>query len=280
MSMPFGLISISLHFALVGALLDSKPTPNKYKFDPKSRTFNPVAHYNVLTDFQLLICSCDKCGTTSLYNYVYEAVFHTPWPYSDYPRVAQLYSDRWNGKFKEILKRDKRHRFYKTINELKYKFALIRDPKERLISAWKSKVACDEIVGYGHADDYDRRVILPHLFKLAGQKPKYCVSLDEFVELLHKIHLEGNDWRLDSHFRPQQHVCFGDVNASEWTMVAPISDPRFRTEIAKVLHAPSNLTFPHLHASTNLTINISQETEAKLAEVTRSEYEALGLLPK
>ena len=116
-----------------------KPHPNLFEYLPESTDIRqPYPEYfQYLPDANVALCSCLKCGSTSFFALAYKTLFGKEWPYQGRPWVQEVYSDRWEGKVTTI-----------SVDEMKKKnvtsIALLRDPKERLISAWKSKVACDE----------------------------------------------------------------------------------------------------------------------------------------
>lgn len=84
-----------------------------------------------------------------------------------------------------------------------YSFAIARDPIKRIISAYKSKVACDA-QGFG-TDRAGRRKIVKQLLRQAGRQGDYreCVgSFVEFVSLVHTVSSTPGEW-LNPHFGPQ-----------------------------------------------------------------------------
>lgn len=267
--------------ANVGALVAPESlysvTSKFESFEDESTLQDPPTSltYNHLRRFDVVLCCCDKCGSTSLYDYVYEALSHHKWPYGATPPWRQqLYSPRWL------------HRFHmlpaKRLGSVKYKFALTRDPIDRLISAYKSKYACDGFVG--HVNATDRAWMIPQLYALARREgsPKYCISLLDFAELLQAIHRHGNAHRLDVHIRPQQFECFRHLPARNWTKAVPIADPSFARELGQVLGAP-DLKMPHMHASakfSNLAKFFTPSVRSLLEEVTRTEYQAIGMRPE
>lgn len=234
----------------------------------------PAMRYNYLPKHDLLLCACDKCGTTSLYDFVYRALYHKPWSYQDEPWMNDIYSYRWDGNVRMIWKEE--------LATPTHRLAVVRDPIQRLVSGWKSKFACDEFLGANHSDDSDRQRLVPQLYQLAKKNStSYCMWIDEYAQLLLAIHRKGNSARLNAHIRPQQHGCFRDLPRDKWTVVATISDPDFERALGDVLHAP-NVKMGHVHSSPASTkrpdaIVLTPETRAALLEVTKEEYKAVGL---
>merc|ERR1719235_1030761 len=95
-------------------------------------------------DKNMVLCACAKCGSTAFFKYFYQLEMGKPWEYGDTRPYAQdTGSARWQERIVHINDTAKQEQIMKTA----YSFALIRDPKERIISAWKSKIACDESYG-------------------------------------------------------------------------------------------------------------------------------------
>jgi len=111
-------------------------------------------------------------------------------------------------------------------------FALIRDPKERIVSAWKSKVGCDT-----KADIDDHRVLVPFLLNLAGSNITArvdssggfpCLDFSDNLAVLSQIHTQGKEGFLENLFLPQHLGCFKYAPPSMWTAVMTITDPNAR----------------------------------------------------
>lgn len=227
----------------------------------------------------LVVCGCGKCGSTSIYQFIYEHEFGQKWPYTDAPYPQDLLSERWAGKW--TMKHDQK--LQKKIMEHSTSFALIRDPKERLVSAWKSKVTCDDS-SYG-VDVDDRahwmkkegrwRGFVPALQRLRGADDNTtCLSLEEFSQALYDIQLQGNSKYLDRHFLPQSLGCFKRFPPNTWTAVGPITERGSLEVLAAKLR--SNTTHvPEVHNSRKKVI-ISKEAADLLDMVTIDEYKLLG----
>lgn len=246
--------------------------------------------YNMLQNKSVVVCACAKCGTSSLYRYVYEVEFGAPWPYQNppWPQDGVYRNPRWENRF--VRASAEQLRDTKT-----RKFALIRDPRERLVSSWKSKFACDAL--HLGTDPRDRKKMLPNLRDLAKRAMKKlnigvawghsamlniteaadCLSFHKFVEFLSLIHNSGLAEDLDCHMRPQQYGCFRDLGADQWTKIGSIADTELQTALAEALDAPPNVTMPHLHASAPFVLEIDNHTKALLDRVTFKEYKALGM---
>ena len=147
--------------------------------------------------------------------------------------------------------------------------AITRDPYERLISAWKSKAACD-------SDDFgtdvsDRNKIVPILLRQANiSKDLTCLSLQSFAIVLDKLrHLSQKGifdmHDMNKHFRPQE-CYFEDIpydivldlgDLQNMTMLAPIVK---RLRYADLIKGPP----ARLQASKSSFLMIPEQTAATL----------------
>jgi len=168
-------------------------------------------------------------------------------------------------------------------------FALIRDPKERIVSAWKSKVNCDtntEIRGH--------KRLVPQLLNLAGpsnnitartDKGWPCLDLSDYLAVLSQIHAQGKEDSLESHFLPQHLGCFIDAPPAMWTVVTTISDPNALCSLRHVVSGGANqlstdddcqMMKIHNYTRGFEDLTHTKEDEIILDRITRKEYEVLG----
>lgn len=220
-----------------------------------------------------LICICAKCGSTSLYELLYNLTFGRPWNYTDQPYIHDVASPRWEGKFKVLNSVTASHLI---TGPETFSFALMRDPKERLISSWKSKVACDGGGNWG-TDLVDRAWMVPELRELAGFRSMTCMSFEKFVNTLAQVHHTGLAALLNVHFRPQQLGCFRDVAPPLWSMVAEITDGKAAAKFGKRFGDENVFEFPHDHSSPpTSSVIITPRAHELLNEITKEEYALLA----
>ena len=85
-------------------------------------------------DREVTVCTCTKCGSTSLWSTVYNLTHGKKWDFDGRPWIHNLNSTRWDkvkvNAGSPAFARDG-------------PIALIQDPKERMVSAWKSKAQCN-----------------------------------------------------------------------------------------------------------------------------------------
>lgn len=95
------------------------------------------------------------------------------------------------------------------------------------------------------------------------------------MDLLKIIHENGNEWKLNAHFVPQQLGCFLNAPVNMWSLAAPISDPALQRALASAIGA-TGLRMPHVHSNKpGVWIRISERAQAILDNITRPEYDAL-----
>lgn len=224
-------------------------------------------HY--MPSHNLVVCGCGKCGTSSMYEYIYEKTFGHPWTYKWEPYIQDVGSIRWEKRWQHVTDREEQSR----IMESAYSFALIRDPKERLISSWKSKLSC----GHDFGVDYDSKAYVRNLRSLQGLPRNdsiTCMSLDDFAEALLSIHQQRKLWRIDRHFLPQNYGCFDRFGPQHWTKLAAIEAPNSFSPLAKQI-GTTDEDVPHEHGSTSKVL-VSTRTAQILDIVTKEEYDAIG----
>jgi len=225
-------------------------------------------HY--MPEENLVACGCGKCGTTSMWSFIYERKFGQPWSYMDEPFVQEVTSERWHGKVLHETDEVVQHQIMAQVN---LSFALVRDPKERLLSSWKSKLACEgELFG---TDVPTRAYFTQRLLETAGwHSPEVtCLSLGDFLEALKRVHELNRQQYLDRHFLPQSDGCFSRFPPEKWSMVTTVSNTEAFDVLAEKLGS-SGGEVPYTHASTS-KVAVSEEALALLDEVTASEYELL-----
>lgn len=260
------------HVALDSEASRSAPAVTVVEEDLVNQYFRD---YHFMPEEKVIICSCAKCGSTSMYEFVYREAMHRDWNYTGPPYVQDVSSERWSGKF-QSLKLDEAREIMARNDT--FSFALVRDPVQRLISSWKSKAACDG--GPWGTDLQDRARIVPKLLALANQPSFDCLSFDKFIEAIATVHTMGKANELNSHFLPQQYDCFRDFPPSSWSRVATVKDSESVAELAKHFGDFSKPGIPQFHSSPKTEeLLVSDQAKVLLREITAPEYEALNLKP-
>lgn len=259
------IIFVGLYGVLAGAFIDTQhPTP----ITQTSPWTGTDRFLRSIPAHDLVVCACAKCGTTSMYNFIYQAVSGHEWRFWGRPWIQNIYSTRWNHTFESMDARD--------FQTAKTRIAIVRDPIQRTLSSWKSKLACSD--GRFDVNTTDRARLVPEMYALAGVSPmKQCLNLKDYVDLLKIIHENGRASQLQDHFLPQHLGCFRSRTVKHWTLAARISDPVLRRTLGSALGAPPDLPMPHIHASNSrgIWVPMNRGTRAILENITRPEYLAL-----
>ena len=240
-----------------------------------------------------MVCACAKCGSTSFFSSLYKIAFGEDWPYSDKPWLQDLASHRWKG-VADVALSD-----YDMLQQ--NSFALIRDPKDRLMSAFRSKVTCGKIYLIG--DRNDRKRMVPKLLELAGLLPleRYglqapgsedaglCLNRTTYLRALGEVWRSGKEAELDAHFLPQTNSCFLNLPPSKWKVVTSIDRPGALCDLESVVRGAvtsrngtaardsEDCSFIKRHSTEKGDdATLSEEEEMLLEEITRREYKVLG----
>ncbi len=142
----------------------------------------------------LSICACEKCGTTSLFSSLYLALTNTTFRYSSHPRrIVQDFAKWGVPSVKNSTSPGDVH------------IIVYRDPVERYISAYYSKIRCDADGKRGFQDKED--TVPSSITRLLGEKGRVCMYFDEYVSALERVSARGLQARLNGHVQPQNVAC-------------------------------------------------------------------------
>lgn len=241
------------------------------------KTMGSQVQYSRIPEKNVIMCACTHCGSTSLHNFAYQSLFHRARNYSDQPR-PQVVTSHWQNRLEQISASSVIDRFE---DPHVFSLALLRDPRERLISAWKKTVACDSTCWSTGVED--RSQIVSELLALAGRNNRgTCLPFHEFVEALYQIHSQGKASALSHHFLPQHLGCFKDIPIGRWSQVTKVSDTDAAINLGKHLGNTSASRFPHDSMSPQQCSEGASGlgVQRLLDIVTAAEYRALGIKPE
>lgn len=216
---------------------------------------------NPHTGLSLTACACDKCGSTTLMSVLYNAIAAHP-----SSTVHQHNIRNWHEPG-----------VHATGQPGDVHFHVVRDPIERYISAWHSRLQCCN--GTTTRACFSKHAVVQSLATMANRPHVQCFTFTDFVDTLHSMHTKGKQGGLNPHLLPQDLAC-------------PKPDQKafvFRGDIAKVACAlealsPKYFARPikvplHHHSTTREAIhNVSDvhgETLRRLCEVAAPEYKWL-----
>ena len=236
-----------------------------------------------------VICGCYKCGTTSLYSFLFHQIFdHSLRSMTNGVRdVHKTEREYWQGAFEEhpIPVKDAKGELSSPDT---FSIAIVREPISRLVSAWKNRFACDEKT-WGTSVG-GRTWITKELLKLSEmplpkhiqENSKYCLEFPEFVEALRLVYEEGDqDW-LDMHILPQHLHCFRTVDPSDWTHIVTPGHPSIGPLFANLFGLKNtNATLAKSNSSTKKAVlEISDHDMSILKAITADERAVIEPLLK
>jgi hypothetical protein len=233
------------------------------------------------------ICVPPKAGTTTFYKTLYNLTHGEEWAFQGPTWVQNMgNTDRWTKV--NAVKQTKWTDFHH--NNAAKSIALIRDPKSRILSSWKSKAMCHK-----DADKNDQRKYIPQLLKLAGlpndlareyiasdNKIAPCLGLSEFLQTILQVHSQGKDGLLNEHFRPQHLYCFLHAPPSHWDIITMIDAPDLTCQLKTVLGMQRDecltVVLRRHHGTGDILqyANLTARDNVMLDAITRKEYDLLS----
>lgn len=197
--------------------------------------FHNDSDFAYIPESAMMITTTAKAGSTAFWTWMLPGITGTAtFDPCNNTYIQNFNAPCWQGKVVHPFNMTDDQRWRMVNRHEILRVAIIRNPYERLISAWKSKAAC-ESDDFG-TDVEDRDKIVPILLRQAEiHKQATCLSLTSFAQVLDKLRrmsLRGQfDIRqMNKHFRPQQsffrHIRYDiilDVDQiSNSTALAPI----------------------------------------------------------
>lgn len=224
-----------------------------------------------IPDSDLFITTTAKAGSTAFWTWMHRGITGLPSfeQNCNSTYVQNFNAPCWLNKVVHPFNMSNHDR-WRVINRPEvFRVAITRNPYERLISAWKSKVACD-------SDDFgtdvnDRDKIVPILVRQAGvRKDGSCLSLNSFAQVLERVRQlflsNSFDIRLlNKHFRPQQ-CYFDEINYDVVLDIHQLADASKLKDIVERLkykHLMQNLP-PRVHQSRQTLHTMSEAAAARL----------------
>eukprot|EP00448_Togula_jolla_P011227 CAMPEP_0170594598 /NCGR_PEP_ID=MMETSP0224-20130122/14089_1 /TAXON_ID=285029 /ORGANISM="Togula jolla, Strain CCCM 725" /LENGTH=275 /DNA_ID=CAMNT_0010918673 /DNA_START=119 /DNA_END=946 /DNA_ORIENTATION=- len=226
-----------------------------------------------IEDLNMVVCSCAKCGTTSMLTILYQRLFQQEWPFvmnQTHRDIHNIELPEWENKWRVVWNKKEQKSIW--LNASSY--VLIRDPVDRLISSWKSKIQCN--VGPS-AGDPGRALYVKQLLQLAGREDEQsCLSLEEFAEVLLQIHENGDAGLLNNHFLPQHLGCFYTYGPQMWSKVLDVKHPgSFVVLQGSDASQEMRDAIPPAHHSKGV-VKVTKRAHEMLSAITANEYKMLG----
>ena len=196
------------------------------------------------------VCTCAKCGSTSLYLMLYSAI------------TGNHYPNKTNVSLHDIagwaLENVTASAAYGDVH-----FIMTRDPVERYLSAFFSKIQCCADKKSGCFNDANDDVPVKSMLRLASKPSKACMTFAEYNHVLAQLHARNMQHYMNEHVMPQHLAC-----------PHPISTPTFVFDVSKAgqflnsLHGYGlhRVHFPHAHRSSRWGRTLNTTLLQALAE--------------
>ena len=222
--------------------MNSSHTVSRSKIDPSQLYYLPM--------LGVAVCICPKCGSTSLFHFIYQVLFGRAWPWlkSEKPFIHNILSRRWQQMWQPLRPENERL--------LRYRIAFIREPRTRLISGFRDKYECNNGTRRG-ANASMKHIFTRELLKLEGRRrylpPPTCLTEELFSTVLGNIKASGMSREANPHIREQSEMCFREHPPAWWDWVGSLGAPEARDKLANALldHLPA-LHIPHKHCHERL----------------------------
>lgn len=212
------------------------------------------------------VCSCPKCGSSSIYRALHAALHNGTEKADGLPFMGAF--SRWKAPGVSA----------STSPGLVH-FHVVRDPIERYISAWHSKIkCCPNSTTRPCMSDYRDRWMATRLAVLNGlDAATECLTFDAYVQGLAAQHRAGAMRQLNRHYRPQSMTCpLTDMsaltirgNVSEVGKALAMLSPSYFTRPVHVLHRHATVKPGNEVRSIE---DVTGTTLRALCELSRQEY--------
>ena len=223
---------------------------------------------------QLTVCTCAKCGSTSVFRWLYESIYGQPFVARDPLRGPWVQNvQEWKAPPAGQINTPSAGGLGS------YNFTIVRDPLERYFSAWKSKIQCNRV------EVADGNHIVPELLKLAGLPASKmivvrlhdtattapavsCLRFADFALALRAVHARGAQDMLDRHLLPQ--TLTGCSQGAQKT----IAEFEKATSVIAGRFGLREVAFPHAHAEDEKpALKLTRGTlESELCAIVAPEY--------
>lgn len=255
-------------FSLLPPVNVGIPTVGVYR--RYQQMFYNDSDFAYIPDSNIFITTTAKAGSTTIWTWLHPSITGLPnFDACNNTYIQNFHAPCWNGKVVHPFNMSNSDRWRIVNSPRVLRVAFTRDPFERLVSAWKSKAACDSD-DFG-TDVYDRDLIVPILLRQAKMRRNAtCLSLRSFAQVLDtlrqlseqgKFHLKY----INKHFRPQE-CHFNEIKYDMVLDVSEIANVTLLQPVIKRMKYASMLAGPPiwLHSSQPSSQTMSEETAAAL----------------
>ncbi|KAG8461743.1 hypothetical protein KFE25_001361 [Diacronema lutheri] len=173
-----------------------------------------------VTKKSLSMCVGPKCGSTSMFLALYLSIVGRSKPPG---RLAVNMFPKWNASGVS---------FTRATGDVHVH--VVRDPIDRYISAFHSKLkCCPGTSGLGCFQDKSETHIAPLLALSGNTSGACCLHMHDYATALNDVHRKGLQAHLDRHFRPQHLMCAVHPGALDLASDRAASSSHVRAAIAR-----------------------------------------------
>lgn len=225
---------------------------------------------------KIFMTTTAKAGSTSIWTWLYPGLTGQPnFNACNQTYIQDFHAPCWQGTVVHPRSMTNEDRWKMLNSPEVLRVAVTRNPFERILSAWKSKAAC-ESDDFG-TDVRDRDIIVPKMLRQAQmRKGASCLSINSFAEVLDTLRRMSEQGafkmsRLNKHFRPQE--CHFDLINYDIIM-----DVRMLDNMTALQPIVDRMPFPDLLTEPPARLHTSRPTYQTLSEPTASLLYKFALL--
>lgn len=235
-------------------------------YDRYDDMFYSGSDFAYIPESKIFMTTTAKVGSTTLWTWLHKGL--TGSNSTDACkgfRITNFDAPCWQGKVLHPHNMTDHERWSVLQDPKVLRIAITRNPFERILSAWKSKAACE-------SDDFgtnvkERDVLIPGMLRQAQmRKGASCLSITSFAEVLDKLRRMAEQGEfdmklLDRHFRPQEFH-FGVVNYQY------IMDVKMLNNVTALQPIAQRMPYPDLITEAPTKLSLSRPVYETLSEPT------------
>lgn len=275
-----GFVLLSIAQFVLSSIWSALPIevdiPSYSVYQRYDEVFYNTSDFAYIPEAKVFLTTTAKAGSTTFLTWLHKGV--TGKPNADACNSTYVQDFRnpcWEGKVIHPFNMTNDERWKMIHSPDVLRVAVTRNPFERIISAWKSKAACD-------SDDFgtdvrDRDIIVPIMLRQAQmKKAATCLSITSFADVLDRLRRMSEQRvfkmkYLNKHFRPQE--CHFDL--INYDIIIDVKMLESMTALQPVI---DRMPFADLLTEPPMTLHASRPSYQTLSEPTAIRFYKFALL--